>query len=515
MRRVITAGLVGTAQMGSDLPPDDPRTDEMVSSLGLESVERAYLLRAGASAVRQAAGYTPVRIERSVEPCPEEVLPPCGPTVEGIIGLLLSGNRLTLLAEALHLLRGAGRVVSPALVPGVLELRAADARTAALPVLGERGRWLSQFKTDWRWASTQTFDGTTEAPTNLESLWQEGTTDQRTEALRYLRRVSPGTARDWLAATWKREKADTRATLLGTLATGLSLDDESLLEPALDDRAAAVREVARNLLAALPGSAFSGRMRERAEHMLAFTRDAVEAKPPTTLPADWQRDGIGQKAAVGRGERASWLTTILSAIPCAVWSARFDLAPDELIAAVTSSSWRDAVLEGWTRAAAKFHDAEWALALWRRWAATAAKGDYRADRDTLRDLVAPLVPTGELEAYAASYFNAASNPGSASFEEAVAVLPTPWSAAFGLAFLAAFREFVAALDPAATDVAQWDSVLSVAAFALPPACFDAALEPLELPESHQWRIRAFRQQLGDFVDTIRLRQQLYEEISLS
>lgn len=514
MRRFMTAGLVGTAQAGGQLPPDDAPSDTMVGALAMESVERAYLLRAGATAVRQVAGYRPVRLHDAPEPAERDRQPFCNRAVEQLIGVIVAEQKEPLLVEALDRLRRSGQTLAPTLLPALLEGRSAAVREAALTVLGERGRWLSQFNPDWRWAASPWQHDGDKAPAEMEALWQEGAQAQRVEVLRRLRAMRPDQAREWLTTVWKREKADVRADLLKTLQIGLSLEDEPLLESALDDRAAAVREVARELLASLPGSAFSRRMRERAEQMLTFSHDALDAKPPISLPADWQRDAIGQGNLSVRGERATWLATILSMVPCAAWSQRFRLSPDALIAAVETSSWRDAVLEGWTRAAASFRDAEWALALWRRWAAPASQGDSRADRDALRDLVAPLVATGDLEAYAASYFTAESNPGSATFAEALSVLPTPWSAAFGQAFLSALRSFIETLSPAATDVSQWDSVLSDAAFALPPACFEIALAPTEVPESPQWRIRYLRNQLADFADTIRLRQQLFEEIPL-
>ena len=55
------------------------------------------------------------------------------------------------------------------------------------------------------------------------------------------------------------QKLRQRASLLAVLAPGLSLDDEEFLETALDDRAGEVREVARQLLSRLPGSAFRRR----------------------------------------------------------------------------------------------------------------------------------------------------------------------------------------------------------------------------------------------------------------
>lgn len=512
MRRFVTAGMVGIAQFGGELPATGAPSDALVGAFGGTAIERAYLFDAGAAAVCQAAGYTPIHMDEAPASASEETQPHCNPAVEQLIESLLGDHRTALLIEALHLLLRSGQALSPILLPPALDTRAPELRAAIAPVLGARGRWLSQFNPTWKWVASTFADTTGALPDDAESLWQEGTAGQRVELLGRLRALDPRQARDWLLDTWKREKADTRAELLKTLHVGLSTEDEPLLESALDDRAATVRAVAVDLLAQLPETAFTRRMRERAEGMLAYTNGKLEAKPPTQLPPDWQRDGVGQQSSSGRGERASWLTRVVSMVPCAVWSERFYQAPANLIASVAESRWRDAVLEGWTRAASRHGDTGWSLALWRYWSAPRGNDAESADRDELRDLLAPHVPLAELEAYAAGYFITASNPGGASFIEALAVLPTPWSASFGHAYLAALRAFIAALGPGAGDAAPWNETPEIAALALPPACFEAALDPIELPESGNVYLQYFRGQLEAFADTIRLRKQLYEEI---
>ncbi|HKV85714.1 MAG TPA: DUF5691 domain-containing protein [Ktedonobacterales bacterium] len=514
MRAFTTAGMVGTAQTGGEMPASGAPSESLVGAMGGTDLERAYLLRAGAAAVCQAAGYMPTRVDQASESVSDEPLPRCNSTVELLIESLLGDHRTALLIEALDLLRRSGQALSPILLPPALDTRAPELRAAISPVLGARGRWLSQFNPAWKWAAQTLADTSRALPADAETLWQEGAAGQRVELLGRLRAFDPNRAREWLMETWKREKADTRADLLKTFATGLSLADEPLLESTLDDRAATVRAVAVDLLARLPESAFAGRMRERAMGMLVYANGKLEAKPPTQLPPDWQRDGAGQQSSTGRGERASWLTRVVSMVPCAVWSERFGQPPETLIVTASESHWRDAVLDGWTQAAARHRDAAWSLVLWRYWSAPRGNGAESADRDALRDLLAPHVPLAELEAYAAGYFTAEGNPGSASFIEALAVISTPWSAAFGNAYLAALRAFVAALDPSARDVAPWNETPEIAALAIPPACFETALEPLELPESGNWYVHNFRGQLGTFADTIRLRKQLYEEIPL-
>src|SRR5690606_39859301 len=84
--------------------------------------------------------------------------------------------------------------------------------------------------------------------------------------------------------------------LLAALAEDLDPADEPLLEAALDDRRSEVRRTAAGLLALLPGSAFAGRMRERATRWLRVERtgDAVtvHVELPGELDESARRDGI-------------------------------------------------------------------------------------------------------------------------------------------------------------------------------------------------------------------------------
>lgn len=514
MRRFITAGMVGTAQIGGELPASEAPSESLVGVSEGGDIERAYLLRAGTAAICQAAGYAPTRLDDIPAGVSTESLPFCKPAVEALIETLLDDHRTGLLIEALDLLRRAGQALSPTLLPTALEQRAPELRAAIAPVIGERGRWLSQFNPSWRWVADTLADTTGALPANAESLWQEGSLGQRVEILRRLRATDPDRAREWLAQTWKREKAETRADLLKTLQVGLSPDDEPLLESTLDDRAATVRAVAVDLLARLPESALSHRMRGRAESMLTFAQGKLDANPPTQLPPDWLRDGVGPQSIAERHERGSWLSQVVRLVPCAVWEQRFKQSPDDLVPATSESPWSGWLLDGWTRSAARQHDADWSLALWRYWSTAHTNHTQTTNRNELRGLVAPFVPIAEREAYAASYFTDTGNTDGASFADALRGLPTPWTREFGLAYLAALHAFVAALSPGARDFTPWDETLAIAALVIPPACFETALEPFVLPEGDNLHIHNFRGQLGMFADTIRLRKQLYEEIPL-
>ena len=51
------------------------------------------------------------------------------------------------------------------------------------------------------------------------------------------------------------------------------------------------------------------------------------------------------------------------------------------------------------------------------------------------------------------------------------------------------------------------------ALALPPACFEAALGPWQIPEPTTWQIQQWKNQLKTFTALVRKRQQLHKDIN--
>ena len=133
------------------------------------------------------------------------------------------------------------------MLPELLSLSDPAIRRRLLPVLGERGRWLSRFREDWHWAGARDTIAVAARldPARPEASLEEGTSGERQEALRRLRHADPTLARQWLADGIEGEKAETRAAILETMTVELSADDEVFLESRLDDRSENVRRAPR------------------------------------------------------------------------------------------------------------------------------------------------------------------------------------------------------------------------------------------------------------------------------
>src|SRR5262249_16629420 len=150
---------------------------------------------------------------------------------------------------------------------------------------------------------------------------------------------------------------------------GLSLDDESFLESALDDRRKEVRRAAADLLTRLPESALRQRTLERVRPLLTFKlnrlrRKTIEVTLPEACDKAMQRDGVEPKPySHGVGEKAWWLQQMLGLIPPEVWTRESGWTIRELIEGAERCDWRSALIEGWSKAARVHGDAEWADAL--------------------------------------------------------------------------------------------------------------------------------------------------------
>jgi hypothetical protein len=143
---------------------------------------------------------------------------------------------------------------------------------------------------------------------------------------------------------------------VAALAAKLNMDDEPLLESALDDRSKEVRRAAAELLTGLPESRRAQRMLARALPLLAWIpaekprmlglRQGQPARLEIALPDACDqpmiRDGIEPKPPADRqdlGQKAWWLFQILRTVPPAIWSRRFNIAPAELIEAAARGEW--------------------------------------------------------------------------------------------------------------------------------------------------------------------------------
>ena len=167
---------IGTSRAaGVGLPPLPPELEGIMpkdDGSGDDSAARLWI-SLGAWSLWARAGLRPASAERvsHIPASAPERLRPCPRTADLLLARLLQGEaKPVLLREWLRALKRYEGYLPPPFLPAFLALatRQAELQADVLPVLGERGRWLSRFDPAWRWASAAT------SPDERLALWETG-----------------------------------------------------------------------------------------------------------------------------------------------------------------------------------------------------------------------------------------------------------------------------------------------------------------------------------------------------
>jgi hypothetical protein len=365
-------------------------------------------------------------------------------------------QRPALLTHWLRACDAGGHRVPHALLPTLLDLATAQRslRRVAARVVDERGLWLAAQRADWAWVLDAAAGVDVSAEPDVDpDDWARLPSAERVPVVASLRARDPDAARALVESTWATDAARDRRAHLETFRVGLGPADEPLLERALDDRSAGVREVAADLLDGLPGSARAARMADRLRplvHTTGMLRRGLEVTLPDEPDVSGRRDGLG-KPPPRRSARGWWLERIVAGAPLDVWA---DLAGTD--AATTLGRLADAgatdAVEGIRRAVRARRDPTWAVAILERgWDPTVVPALPRDLRE--RALLARLDEVIARPAHAASVVAAVEAPWSADFSVAlVSKLRRSASAAAVVSLSVPY--LVAGLHPAALDALE-------------------------------------------------------------
>jgi uncharacterized protein DUF5691 len=452
------AEVTNTALIGCERkpPPLNGARDNLgglLARLNRNDREGALLGAAALVSFYERAGTLPLKDARpSPQVCEPDASPRCRGAAAARLAMMLRGEYKELLPEWLAKTASSGRRAPEELLPQLLELGRLKLalREFVLPALGRRGLWLAAQNPDWSYALRAHAGGPSHeesgisdreraAPVADEQSWHQGNHEARLTFLRLLRATDAARARELLASTWNEEKPDYRAEFLSVFETGLSLEDEPMLESALDDRSKGVVRTAAKLLIRLPQSRLYRRTIERARPLISLKKKsrgkiALEIAPPQTCDDAMSRDAVGSKPAQGMSQEAWLLRQVVNLTPPSVWNQSLGLSTDELArAALADKEWGEALLESWASAAKLHQDGAWAEALLNQ------QGKNGFNFNVLRTLFESL-PNELKEKYMLK-----SLRGGKSLEDAYVTLQLcahQWSEALSLAVLSAICQSV-------------------------------------------------------------------------
>lgn len=358
---ILQTAVIGSERQPLALPAGTDALGKLLAQINSDG-EESLLSAAATMSLYETAGRQPQQVTLPPDRvCAQETLTRCSPRAGQHLAMMLQGQQAELLPEWFQAIARRGWHVLEESLPLLLQTGHdhKELRDVILPTLGERGLWLATQNSAWHYA-IRTDDG---------SVWETGSQQQRMAYFTQLRKREPQRARQLLQDVWPQEASKERAEFLTLMAVGLSVEDETFLEPVLDDRRKEVRKAAADLLEQLPQSGLCQRMLDRAQPLLAFKRKLpgrheLEITLPDVCDKAMLRDGMEPKPFFhGLGEKGWWLQQMLATIPPRVWQDLSGWTAQELIAAAKRNEWKGVLLEAWSQAARRYNDAAWAEAL--------------------------------------------------------------------------------------------------------------------------------------------------------
>ena len=371
---LLPAAMVGTDRHSGAWPSLPGPIGELSAQLARQSAAPAdALLRmAAVLATCSLAGVQgPERSDPLPEPAPDDPLPPLEPgPAQGAVRWCLMEGTARLHHQVCASLAVAQRRLPTGLLPQALELgrRSLALRTALLPAIGERGRWLAAQREDWRYASGAAVSASPDA-----THWTEGTIEQRRAFLVQERSADPAAARERLQRALPELPAKERADLVAVLTVGLCIDDEPLLDELRTDRSREVRQAALAVLLLLPQAAHPRRAAARLAVLMSHERVLLRRRWRIDAPEQAAEDLKADQLEATRpphdtlGERAWWLYQLVRQVPLSWWSDHTTLPPAELLEWAASTDWAEALLRGWRDVLFAAPDEAWCDALLNHW----------------------------------------------------------------------------------------------------------------------------------------------------
>lgn len=389
--------LAAVATLGTErapLPADSLWPDSSTAQPG-GSPEQTLLRAAGATYLWNLAGQrapvepaSPVGAEAPSNDPATHVME----SAAWRLARMINGEYKDLIPEWFALARDHGRTLPAQWLPVALDALTPAARNEYAVVLGSAAQWLASLNLHWVMRAQN------QQPS--EERWHAGTLEERCTELKAQRELDPAVARGWVQSTWADDPPEAREAFVTLLLTGLSAEDESLLESALDDKRKSVRLAAAECLSRLPESAHGQRNRARLDPLVTLEdkksgllsglrQRRLNIELPEALDRPMARDGVEAKPPAQRkiGERIFWLSQMISMVPPTHWTSRFACDATTFIEAALATDYASELLSALSAAVARHPDREWIDALGAAWLGA------NAEPQTIAHSLAALVST--------------------------------------------------------------------------------------------------------------------------
>ncbi|MEM6316895.1 MAG: DUF5691 domain-containing protein [Bacteroidota bacterium] len=361
--------LVKLALLGTERSTLSPAAKSALEQYGIDTskeMTEVILEAAALQAPLQKAGYEPTKWEgRTIDNSPEEILDSCSQKSAKHLELILKGIYAPALSEFVETMQLYQKGLPFESLPDLLDKCVKDELLwqQIRPIIGERGKWLTQLNPNWQKL----------IPNISDDQWEIGTKVERISLLKELRCRNPAEGLQLLATTWSEEGLSEKTAFIKCLAIGLSPSDEPFLEATLDFPRKEVRKVAATLLAQLPQSQLQQRIFTAAKKAIQLSRtEEGREKPiiqlPNTKDKDLIRDGISPKKTWKKGGAVTgMLYQMVAIIPPKRWEQYLQKTPAGILTFFAQSEWTMMLVEGLTQAANLHDNDTWKEAILRFW----------------------------------------------------------------------------------------------------------------------------------------------------
>jgi hypothetical protein len=247
-------------------------------------------------------------------------------------------------------------------VPELLDMatRRKELRKSIFAVCGKRGEWLSKVNPDWDLFA---------AGNDADSVWQNGSPEERKNLLRELRLSNASKAIGVLQTTWESEGANEKAAFLEILKTNLSGDDLFWLQ-SLKEKSQKVNSVLQELLKAIPSSTIVQQywtivkeavMLKSGKALLGMiNKTIVDVNENLSVPDLIFKTGI-EKLSSNKSvsDNQHILIQLISSVPPSLWNAHFKDNNQAVIALFQKEKKSAIYLPAVALAAIRFSDVQW------------------------------------------------------------------------------------------------------------------------------------------------------------
>lgn len=234
------------------------------------------------------------------------------------------------------------------------------------PVLGNRGHWLIQLNPEWQSIQPSLL---------LEALEQERLGSWKAQSKLIKQGVFPLLFQDepqnaWIVFRhfWDLSSLPEKKQLLHFLEHRVRPEYQDFLENLLDSKSLEIRRLSASLLAELPESGWSHRIKNRLDDWMqikgnAFTKRKIIFDLPKRIDPLAARDGWIAKGRSLEIESEELIRSIFSLLPPRFWSEHFELDAEGLILIIERSHDAPHILSGIMESSLRYQAIDWQTAI--------------------------------------------------------------------------------------------------------------------------------------------------------